>query len=63
MGATLKSYHTCQLLFKLCETGVAYPLLRVEKKGERRRKKKAEELSSGRLIDKHYISNKEPSAR
>jgi len=42
---------------------VTYPLLRVEKKGESRRKKKAEELPSGRVVDIHHIYDEEQSAR
>src|SRR6266852_9504823 len=42
---------------------VAYRLLRVEKKGERMRKKKAEELPRGRVVDINHISNKEQSVR
>jgi hypothetical protein len=35
----------------------------LRKKGERRRKKKAEELASGRVVDSNKIYDKEQSAR
>ena len=42
---------------------VAYPLLRVEKKGGEKEKKKAEEPPSGRVVDIDQIYDEEQSAR